>query len=129
MRRSYSAFEIVSSPTTATSFAPTLFLSLPQPAATKTPARARTTSAIRCGFFIKRAPFAAISLRCLARFEYSIDQLQRLRKLGVLNRNFISGGAVDGRVDPVAQRPQLFGAEDDRPDRGRAAPEDQVVGA
>jgi hypothetical protein len=45
-----------------------------------------------------------ISSRCSARFEYSIDQSQRFWERFVLNRNFISSGAIDGRFDPVAER-------------------------
>jgi hypothetical protein len=45
-----------------------------------------------------------ISSRCSARVEYSIDQSEGFWESFVLNRNFISGGAIDGGVDTVAKR-------------------------
>ena len=104
------SFEIVQSPTTATSFAPTALLATP--AAGSDRERRRRATAKRATItglsHEKSAICSEFRSRCLARFEYSIDQLQGFRKLLVLNRNFISGRSVDRGVDAIAQRPQLL---------------------
>src|SRR5437773_9508401 len=83
----------------------------------------------RVAFMKKERRLQGVSSRCPARVEYSIDQSQRFRELRVLNRNFISSGAIDGRVDAIAQSAYLFGIEHGRPDRRLPAPVDEVVRA
>src|SRR5436309_13534187 len=91
---------IACEPTMAASSEPRVAVEVPpQPAATSASKR----NARRMNRFMEKAPFAAVSSRCLTRGQYSIDQSKRLREAVLAQAHFPVGGGVDGRRDPAAQ--------------------------
>src|SRR5215213_7353161 len=122
---SHSAFEICSSPTTATESSDT-DCGPPLPHATTSSAIA-AQKRISGSRLMEKAPAAGVSSRCPARVEYSIDQSNRYRKFIGAQRNLAARAHVDGGPDLASQRAQLRGAEQERADRSLAAAEDQVV--
>src|SRR3989440_8279664 len=97
----------------------------PQPAARS----ARDANASRRSRLMEKAPFAAVSSRCLARGQYSIDQSQRLWEAVLAQAHLAIRCRVDGGVDTAAEIAQLRRAEHHLPDARLAAAEDEVVGA
>src|SRR5215210_5132192 len=112
-------------PATATSSEPRLAVDPepPQPVTTST----SKTRARRASRFMEKAPFAAVSSRCLARGQYSIDQSERRWKTLLPQTDLVVRGRVDGGVDAPAEVAQLFGAEHHPTDGCLATPEDEVV--
>src|SRR6059058_1644485 len=96
----------------------------PQPATTSTTERI----ARRASRFMEKAPFAAVSSRCLARGQYSIDESQRLWETVLAQRHLVVRNRVDRRVDAAAQVAQLVGAEHHLADARLPAAKDEVVG-
>src|SRR5207244_7683358 len=111
-------------PTTAASLDERLAVDVPpQPAATS----ASVVSARRRRFLMEKAPFAAVSSRCLARGQYSIDEPERLGKTLFAQAHLTVGNRVDGGVHAAAQVTELVGAEHHLAHARLPAAEDEVV--
>src|SRR5207302_2103911 len=114
-----------SEPTTATSLEPRpAVLVPPQPAARS----ATEANAKRSSRLMEKAPFAAVSSRCLARGQYSIDQSERLGEAVLAHADLVIRRRVDRRVDTAAQVAQLRRPEHHLPDARLAAAKDEVIG-
>src|ERR671936_2977010 len=113
-------------PTTATSLALSDAVGVPpQPAARS----ASAAHAKRSARLMEKAPFAAVSSRCLARGQYSIDQSERLWEAVLAEADLAIRRRVDRGVDAAAQISQLRRPQHHLPDARLAAAEDEVVGA
>src|SRR5438128_8189540 len=114
---------IACEPTMAASSEPSLAVDVPpQPAATS----ASEVSKRRTSRFMEKAPFAAVSSRCLTRGQYSIDQPERLRETILAQAHLPVGGGVDRGVDTSAQVAQLVRAEHHLADARLAAAKHEV---
>src|SRR2546421_9036878 len=108
----------------AASLEPRVAVDVPPQPATRSAAERSKRGMSR---FMEKAPFAAVSSRCLTRGQYSIDESERLRETVLAQAYLAVGGRVHGRVDPAAQVSQLVGAEHHLADARLAAAEDEVV--
>src|SRR2546425_11180892 len=117
---------IACEPTMAASSEPSLAVEVPpQPAATS----ASEVSKRRTSRLMEKAPFAAVSSRCLARGQYSIDQSERLWEAVLAQADLAVRSCVDGRVDAATQVAELGGAQHHLANARLPPAEDQVVRA
>src|SRR2546427_6211924 len=111
-------------PTTAASPEARLAVDVPpQPAATS----ASVVSASRRRRLMEKAPFAAVSSRCLARGQYSIDEPKCLGKTLFAQAHLAVGNRVDRGVHASAQVAELVGAEHHLAHACLPAAENEVV--
>src|SRR5438094_310426 len=118
------SFVIACEPTMAASSEPRVAVDVPpQPATTSATERI----ARRMSRFMEKAPFAAVSSRCLTRGQYSIDQPERLREAVLAQAHLPVGNRVDRGIDPAAKISQLVRAEHNLAHARLATAEHEVV--